>query len=150
VVSDVEPGWAATDPLAPWPSPLVMADSSVWIDYLGGVDGPQVARLERAVAEGLVLVGDFILTEVLRGIRDDRTFTLTCERMLALPVVDMLGSGRAVAAAQHHRTLRRLGVTIRKSADVVIASYCIGEHLPLLFTDRHFEPFVEHLGLLRA
>ncbi|MDR1514014.1 MAG: hypothetical protein LBS56_11160, partial [Propionibacteriaceae bacterium] len=75
--------WAATDPLAPWPSPLVMADSSVWIDYLGEVDGPQVARLERAVAEGLVLVGDFILTEVLRGIRDDRTFTLTCERMLA-------------------------------------------------------------------
>jgi predicted nucleic acid-binding protein len=143
-------GRAAPRPETPLPLSLIVADSSVWIDYLGGVDAPHVSHLDDAVADGLVVVGDLILMEVLRGIRGDREFALTRETLLALPVVGMLGPERAVAAAQHYRTLRRRGVTVRKSANVIIASYCIAQGLPLLYTDRDFEPFVEHLGLMRA
>ncbi|MDR0594750.1 MAG: PIN domain nuclease [Bifidobacteriaceae bacterium] len=132
------------------PTPVILADSSAWIDYLAGTDGRQVRRLASAIADGTVVVGDLIMTEVLRGIRSDAEFALVREAMTALPMVGMLGPERAVTAAQHYRSLRRRGVTVRKTADVVIASYCITEGLALLFTDRDFEPFVEHLGLMRA
>jgi len=36
---------------------------------------------------------------------------------------------------------------VRKTLDIVIATYCIEHDLPLLFEDRDFLPFVQHLGL---
>ena len=67
-----------------------------------------------------------------------------------MPMVNMLGSKAAVDSADNYRTLRKLGLTIRKSADVIIATHCIQHSLPLLFTDRDFDPFVAHLGLIEA
>ena len=53
-------------------------------------------------------------------------------------------------AAKNVRTLRSLGVTVRKTIDTVIATRCIQSGFALLYSDGDFDPFVEHLGLRSA
>ena len=50
-------------------------------------------------------------------------------------------------AADNFRTLRRKGVTIRRTIDTIIATCCIRNGYVLLHNDRDFDAFAEHLGL---
>ena len=95
-------------------------------------------------------VGDVILTEVLQGFREDRHYRQAKALFADLTLVDMLGSERAISAADKYRTLRRMGITVRKTIDVIIASYCIDEKVPLLFSDKDFHSLVETGGLRSA
>ena len=125
----------------------MIVDSSVWIDYFNGVIDPATDRLDQQLGIGLIAVGDLILTEVLRGFRDDLDYQTAKNLMLRLSVVDMLGQDIAIQAAENFRYLRKKGITIRKINDVIIATYCIAYQQPLLFSDRDFLPFCQHLGL---
>lgn len=129
---------------------MIVVDSSVWIDFFNGARSEAADRLEQALGVEQVAVGDIILVEVLQGFRRDGDYRTARGVLTALPVLDMLGASGAVRSADAYRSLRRRGVTIRKTIDVVIASYCIGADLPLLFSDRDFQPFVDHLGLQAA
>ena len=71
-------------------------------------------------------------------------------RLASLPTFDMLGASRAVQSANYFRMLRKKGITIRKTADVIIAGFCIENGFPLLYSDRDFDPFVQHFGLREA
>jgi predicted nucleic acid-binding protein len=62
----------------------------------------------------------------------------------------MLGMQMAIKSAENFRALRKKGITVRKTADVIIATFCIEQKLPLLFSDKDFKPFVKHLGLAEA
>ncbi len=53
----------------------------------------------------------------------------------------------AVAAAENYRILRTKGITVRKTIDCLIATFCIREGHELLHRDRDFDPFEMHLGL---
>jgi predicted nucleic acid-binding protein len=128
----------------------ILVDSGVWIDFFNGVLTEAVTRLIKALEDDRVRVGDLILLEILQGFRHDADYERARQHLAPFAVVSLLGENQAVRSAQNYRILRRRGVTIRKTADVVIASYCIQNRLPLLYTDRDFDPFVEHLGLLRA
>ena len=88
-----------------------------------------------------------MLTEVLQGFRADADFRKARDLLDAFPVTEVLGASRAVRAAENHRALRRLGVTVRKTIDTMIATCCIDEGYWLLHADRDFKPFVRHLGL---
>jgi predicted nucleic acid-binding protein len=70
--------------------------------------------------------------------------------MMSLVIVDIGGREVAVQAARNFRALRALGVTVRKTIDTIIATRCIESRLPLLYSDRDFDPFVAHLGLRSA
>jgi predicted nucleic acid-binding protein len=56
----------------------------------------------------------------------------------------------AIEAASYYRFLRKKSITVRKTIDVIIATRCILNNLPLLYSDRDFDPFVKHLGLQSA
>ena len=56
----------------------------------------------------------------------------------------------AIKSAQNYRLLRKQGITVRKTIDCIIAMYCIENEMPLLFSDRDFQPFVEALNLKNA
>lgn len=127
-----------------------MVDSSVWIDSFNGVRSTESRLLREAIENKQVLIGDLIVHEVLRGFRDDKQYEAAKTALLSFEPVPMLGVAQAVRAAETYRLLRKLGVTIRKPNDTLIASYCLTYDIPLLFTDRDFNPFVEHLGLRRA
>lgn len=129
---------------------MIVADSSVWIDYFSGKENDAVDKMDRALRSSPVLVGDLILTEVLQGFRNDRDFDTALVLFQDLGILSMLGQKVSVQAAKNFRSLRRRGITVRKTADVIIATYCIEKSLPLLYTDRDFDPFVAYLGLQQA
>lgn len=129
---------------------MIVVDSSVWIDYFNGVDNATSSRLDQLLGTQPILVGDLILTEVLQGFRRAADHRAAREALSAFPVESMVGPARAVRAADNYRLLRSRGVTVRKTIDVLIGTFCLEESHQLLFSDRDFEPFVEHLGLLRA
>ncbi|WP_370050565.1 PIN domain nuclease [Mariprofundus sp. EBB-1] len=126
---------------------MMLVDSSVWIDYFNGRQTPETDALDRALGVDEVIIGDLMLTEVLQGFRKDADFHKAHELLNELPVVTMLGPEAAIRAAENYRSLRKHGVTVRKTIDVMIASYCIEHDLPLLYSDRDFDPMVEILHL---
>ena len=85
--------------------------------------------------------------EILQGIRNDKQYRQTKQSLLTLDQYEMFGKEMAIKCADNYRALRKKGITIRKTADVIIATFCIEKELPLLFLDRDFIPFVDHLGL---
>ena len=122
-------------------------DSSVWIDFFHGVVTEQTETLDRLLARQPLAIGDLILTELLQGFAADRDFQQAQKTLAPLTVVDLGGREIAIRAARNFRTLRKLGVTVRKTIDTVIATRCIESGYELLHSDRDFDPFVKHLGL---
>lgn len=127
-----------------------IVDSSVWIDYFNGAANPATDRLDTLLGVEPVAVGDIILAEVLLGFRRDADYQRAKELMCSLIVVAMLGEANAIRCAENYRTLRRRGITVRKTIDLFIATWCIENACSLLFQDRDFRPFVRHLGLHAA
>ena len=103
--------------------------------------------LDSGVAEGIVALGDLIFLEILQGIRSDRDYRKTRQTLLTLDQYELFSKGMAEKCADNYRSLRKKGITIRKTTDVIIATFCIEQKIPLLFLDRDFIPFVDHLGL---
>ncbi len=126
---------------------MIIVDTSVWIDYLNGSYTPATDRLDSELINGTVAIGDLIFLEILQGIRNDKEYQKTESSLKKLDQFEMLGHKMVAPCAENYRALRKRGVTIRKTADVIIATFCIKNKLPLLFTDRDFTPFVEHCGL---
>ncbi|MBU0751116.1 MAG: PIN domain nuclease [Gammaproteobacteria bacterium] len=129
---------------------MILVDSSVWIDYFRGTTTPQAEKLDALLGNEPIATGDLILAEVLQGFVSDRDFNQAKKLMTSLVIVDLAGPNIAIQAAKNFRVLRSHGVTVRKTIDTVIATRCIESGLPLLYSDRDFDPFVEHLGLCSA
>jgi hypothetical protein len=126
---------------------LILVDTSVWIDYFRGAITAQTEKLENLLGHEPLAIGDLILAEVLQGFADERDFNVARKLLTSLKVVDLGGQEVSIQAARNFRALRRLGVTVRKTIDTVIATRCIESGYDLLHHDSDFEPFVTHLGL---
>jgi predicted nucleic acid-binding protein len=122
-------------------------DSSVWIDYFRGASNPPAETLDQLLSQEPLAIGDLILAEVLQGFSEDAAFAYARKLLTSLTIVELGGEEIALQAAQNFRALRRLGVTVRKTIDTIIATYCIANGYSLLHNDRDFDPFVDHLGL---
>lgn len=129
---------------------MILVDSSVWIDYFNGEPNPHTDYLDGILGVEPVGIGDLMLTEVLQGFRRDREFQEARALLLELSIFEVLGANRALKAAENYRTLRKKGITVRKTVDTIIATFCIDRGFPLLFTDRDFEPFVKYFNLRSA
>ena len=126
---------------------VILVDSTVWINYFLGSTTPETDFLDSILGNQIIQVGDIILAEVLQGFRSDRDFEQAHQALLQFQPTRMLNPYLAVLSAQNYRTLRKQGITIRKTIDCMIATYCIELNLELLHSDRDFEPFEKHLGL---
>jgi predicted nucleic acid-binding protein len=129
---------------------MILADSSVWIAHLRGHRTAATAMLEAAIRTDDLVIGDLILVEILRGARDEPQARRLERTLLDYPVVSLLDPDLAVRAARNYRKLRALGVTTRKTVDLVIGTFCIERGYKLLHADRDFEPMQRHLGLVPA
>ena len=127
---------------------MIVVDTSVWIDFFVGRETVQTTRLDALLGTVPLTVGDVILLEVLQGFRHDAHLERAATLLRRAPIVVMLGEARALRAAARYRRLRAKGITIRKSVDLIIGSWCIDENVPLLHADRDFDFLVEHEGLV--
>jgi predicted nucleic acid-binding protein len=129
---------------------MILVDSSVWIAHLRGLLTPGTAKLEAAAGREPLLIGDLILLEVLQGARDDQHAARIERALRRYALVPLLDGDTAPRAARNYRKLRELGITIRKTADIIIGTFCIEKGHALLHDDRDFAPMEEHLGLMVA
>ena len=119
---------------------MILVDSSVWIDYFNGNPTWQTDLLDSYLSDLPIIMGDLILTEVLQGFRSDKDFKTARSFLDSLPFRQMGGYNVAIQSAQNYRKLRKAGITVRKTIDVIIATFCIIEGLTLLHDDRDFDP----------
>jgi hypothetical protein len=126
---------------------MILVDSSVWIDYFNGRDTPQTDKLDELLEIELLGIGDLILTEVLQGFRVDNDYRTAKKVLTSLTVFNMLGLKIAIKSAENFRILRKQGITIRKTNDVIITTFCLENDHSLLFSDKDFIPFVKYFGL---
>lgn len=129
---------------------MIFVDSSVWIDFFRGTPTPEADRLDALLGEDELVVGDIVLTEVLQGFTSDAAFRTALDLLSTLRLVEIGGRDVVIEAARNFRRLRARGVTVRKTIDTLIATRCMLAGMPLLYSDRDFDPFVEHLGLRSA
>jgi predicted nucleic acid-binding protein len=129
---------------------MILVDSSVWIDYFRGMQNSQTDRLDGLLGNQPIATGDLVLAEVLQGFGSTRDFNQGKKLLRSLPIIELVGENIAIQAAKNFRTLRSLGITVRKTIDTLIATSCIEKGLILLYSDKDFDPFVEHLGLQTA
>ena len=126
---------------------MILVDSSVWIAHLRGRRTAATVKLEDAVTREPLLIGDLILLEILQGARDEAHAARIEQGLRQYVVVPLLNGDLALRAARNYRKLRTLGITIRKTADIIIGTFCIEHRHALLHDDRDFQAMETHLGL---
>ncbi len=126
---------------------MIIVDTSVWIDYFSGVDNLQTTWLDQRITHLGLGITDLILCELLQGAREERMFREVRRRMSRFEFFNTGGEQIAIASANNYRQLRSRGVTVRKTIDCIIATFCLEQGHSLLHRDRDFDPFERHLGL---
>ena len=129
---------------------MIVVDSSVWIDFLKGRNSQQVQRLFALFGNEEIILGDLMLCEILQGLESERAASEVETLLRNFEIVPMAGEAIAVVAARNYRSLRRRGITIRKTIDLLIGAWCIENGRPLLHNDGDFHPMAHHLGLVEV
>ena len=129
---------------------MIVVDSSVWIDFLSGRDLAHVQRLRAIFGVEEIVVGDLMLCEVLQGVSGEQRAREVESVLRRFAIVTMAGDAIAVTAARNFRYLRSVGITIRKTIDLLIGTWCIENRMPLLHNDGDFHPMARHLGLIEV
>jgi predicted nucleic acid-binding protein len=126
---------------------VVIVDTTVWIDYFRNVENSETLWLESQLERQRLGLTDLILCEVLQGIRDQHEFSSALGSLKKFHIFPAGGIGVAVAAAENYRKLRKVGYTVRKTIDCLIATFCLLNRHELLHRDRDFDCFEQALGL---
>jgi predicted nucleic acid-binding protein len=129
---------------------VIVVDSSVWIDFLNGRNAPHVRRLRALLGSEEIIVGDLMLCEVLQGLDSERAAQEVEALLRRFEIVSMAGDEIATAAARNFRSLRQRGITVRKTIDLLIGTWCIHNRRPLLHNDADFRPMARYLGLIEV
>jgi predicted nucleic acid-binding protein len=126
---------------------VIVVDTSVWIDYFNGVPTPQAGLLDELLGERVLAVGDLILAELLQGFATEPDAKRALSLLEPLEFLEMAGRDVAIQSAANYRRLRRRGVTVRKTMDMLIGTYCLMHDHEILHNDRDFDVLAKHLGL---
>lgn len=126
---------------------MIVVDSSVWIDFFNGKATAPASKLMELMGNEPLLVGDLMLCELLQGARTDEHARALEKQLRRFEIAHMLDANLAVSAAKNYRRLRDKGITVRKTIDLIIGTYCIANHHSLLHADRDFDPMQQHLGM---
>jgi predicted nucleic acid-binding protein len=129
---------------------LIVVDTSVWIDFLNGRNAPHVTALRAALGQDEIIIGDLMLCEVLQGLDSENEAQQVESLLRRFDIAPMTGDTMAVIAARNYRALRRRGITIRKTIDLLIGTWCIENRRPLLHNDSDFRPMARYLGLVEV
>lgn len=126
---------------------MVIVDTSAWIEYLKDGVPEVVEKVDRSLEQDLVAIGDLVYCEVMQGIRSSRERSQVSSLLLSLPQFDMVGFDMAEKSAANYRLLRSKGVTVRKTIDVLIGTFCAEHGLQIVHHDSDFDLMAKHIGL---
>ena len=126
---------------------MVIVDTSAWIEYFRNRNQTVALKVDECLNGDLVGIGDIIYCEIAKGIKAMKERNEVCSLLNSLPHFDMVGFTIAEQAAANYRTLRANGVTVRKTIDVIIGTFCAENKHQLVHNDRDFTLMAPHIGL---
>ena len=126
---------------------MVIVDTTVWVDYLRGTSTPEADWLDRELTRQRLGLTDLILCEVMQGIPSDQQAARLLRDLRQFEIFETGGVDLAIAAARNYRHLRARGLTVRKTIDCLIVTFCLAGDHALLHSDRDFDPFEQALAL---
>jgi predicted nucleic acid-binding protein len=126
---------------------VIIVDTTVWVDYLRGTRNPETEWLEKEADRKRLGLTDLILWEVLQGVRNEQEFGQVRTELQRFELFETGGEELAIAAARNYRRIREEGLTVRRTIDCLIATFCVMNGHALLHRDRYFDPFEQILGL---
>jgi len=127
---------------------MILADTSVWVDYFNGKINVFTDELDLLLSKEIIVTGDLILAEILQGFRKDSHFMKAKKALAELECISIVSRILAIKSAENFRYLRKKGITVRKTTDMLIGTFCIENNIQLLYQDRDFDPLKIHLGLI--
>lgn len=126
---------------------MVIVDTSAWIEYFRNGNHDIALRVDECLDRDLVGIGDIIYCEVAQGIRSKKERNQVTSLLKSLPCFDMVGFAIAERSAENYRYLRSKGLTVRKTIDVIIGTFCAENKHQLVHNDRDFTLMAPHIGL---
>jgi len=126
---------------------MVIVDTSAWIEYFNDGIPCVVKKVDRCLEQDMVGIGDLVYCEIMQGIRSSRERNQVSLLLLALPQFNMVGFGIAEKSAANYRLLRSRGVTVRKTIDVLIGTFCSEHEFQLLHNDSDYDMMAKHIEL---
>ena len=126
---------------------MILVDTSVWVDYFNGISNQKTNKLDLILGNDVVITCDIILTEILQGFRNDKDYQIAKQHMESIYYYQFINKHISIKTADNFRFLRKKGITIRKTTDMLIGTFCIEYNIPLLHNDKDFEPMEKYLHL---
>jgi predicted nucleic acid-binding protein len=126
---------------------MVIVDTSAWVEFFRAGRSAVAEKVDRCLGGDLVGIGDLIYCEVMQGLHSPRERKRVGSLFLSLPRFEMVGFAVAEKSAANYRLLRSRGVTVRKTIDVLIGTFCAERGFEILHNDRDFTLMVPHIGL---
>ena len=126
---------------------MVIIDTSAWIEYLKDGIPLVVKKVDQCLEQNLVGIGDLVYCEIMQGIRSPRERSKVSSLLLSLPQFNMVGFSIAEKSAANYRLLRSKGVTVRKTIDVLIGTFCAVQGFQIVHYDSDFDLMAKHIGL---
>lgn len=129
---------------------MIVVDSGVWVDYFTGNKTDEATTLNNLLGKRPIGTSELIYAEVLQGFKSDQDFDIAKKLFSLLTELDMVNPIIAVKSAVYSRHLKDIGISIRNTMDIMIATFCIENKYPLLYTSKNFKHFERHLKLQNA
>jgi predicted nucleic acid-binding protein len=128
---------------------MILVDTSVWVDFLRGVDTPARAAVRALIADRFdeLVLCEPIVMELMAGATDPAALHRIGQLADGLPSVDVEPLLDFRAAAALHRLARSNGETVRSIVDCLIAAVALRHGVTLVHKDRDFEVLGRVTGL---
>ena len=126
---------------------MIVVDTSAWIEFLNGTGHTIISDLEHALDNELICLGDLIYCEVLQGIKSKKELNKVKSLFGTLHKDAVGGFDICERASENYKYLRSLGVTVRRTIDIIIGTFCLENGHEIIHNDRDFASMEEHLGL---
>ena len=126
---------------------MILIDTSGWIEYLNDSGHEVIRDIDYALDNELVCLGDLIYCEVLQGIKYKKELRKVKNVFITLQKEIMGGFEICEKASENYKYLRSIGITARKTIDIIIGTFCIENGHEIIHNDIDFEHMEEHLGL---
>lgn len=125
---------------------MVLIDTSIWIDFFQYPESIHSKKLENLIKDNnqAILCG-IIIQEILQGIKDNKGYELTKEKLSKFPFIKT-NRRTYIFASSIYRTLRNKGITI-PALDITLASISILNKIPFFTKDEHFALIAKHTEL---
>jgi len=130
---------------------MILVDTSVLIDFLKGIDNAKSGMFETVLEERIPYgFSSYTYQEILQGSRNESEFNKLKEYLSSQVFYFLPESLKTYdEAARMFFNLRRQGITVRSSIDILIALTAIKNNLFLLHNDRDFDVLALKLPTLK-